>query len=345
MGVSLSKLVEPTEITLDALSGKVVAVDAMNMLYQFATTIRQADGTPLKDSKGNVTSHLTGLFARCSKLMQKGIKLIFVFDGAMPKLKEQERAYRQEQKDKALAKLKEATDNQDISEMKKYAGRTTKVTGDMVEESKLLLTALGIPYIVAPSEGEAQAGHLVNTGKADYVASQDFDCLIYGGTKVVRNLSLSNKRKKINALTYTQVLPETLSLQDTLNQLDINLEQLQVLAMLVGTDFNRGGIKGLGPKKSLQLVKDHKDNPKDIFEEIKFNDECLHSWQDILKTIQEMPVEDIDEITWKDVDEEQLQELLVKKHDFSTERVNNAIELINKAKNASRQQSLDSFFG
>ena len=345
MGVALNQLLEAQETTIEALQGKVLAVDAMNMLYQFLTTIRQQDGTPLKDSKGNITSHLTGLFSRCTRLLQKNIKLIFVFDGQMPKLKAAERAYRDEQKAKALEKLKDASAQGNIAEMKKYASRTVRINDEMLEESKKLLRALGIPIIQAPSEGEAQAAHLVVKGDADYVASQDFDCLIYGGPKVVRNLSISQKRKKINALTYKTIQPEILTLEDTLQQLNLTLDQLRVLAMLIGTDFNRGGVKGLGPKKGLALVQKHGENSKELFEEINFNEESHATWEDIFDTIKNMPTTDEYTITYTPIDKEAVRELLVTEHDFSSERIDNALEQIDKARNKSRQQNLNAFFG
>ncbi|MCF7798670.1 flap endonuclease-1 [Candidatus Woesearchaeota archaeon] len=344
MGVAMSGLLKAQETSIEELHDKVIAVDAMNMLYQFVTTIRQQDGTPLKDSKGNITSHLTGLFARTTRMLQKGLKLVFVFDGEMPTLKAAERARRNELKEKAREQLEKATANRDITQMKKLSSRTAKITSEIIQESKDLLTALGIPIIQAPSEGEAQAAFMVSRGDCDFVASQDVDCLIYGGPKMIRNLGLSPKRKKINALTYKTIQPEIITLNHVLKELDISLHQLRALAMLVGTDFNIGGVKGLGPKKGLTLVKKFGDDLEGLFTEVNFQEECAVYWKDVFDTIAKMPTTDEYELEWKSIDKEALNKLLVEDHDFSTERVNHAIEALEKEKKSSQQTSLGNYF-
>ncbi|MGM5480433.1 MAG: flap endonuclease-1 [Nanobdellota archaeon] len=344
MGVSLRQIITGKECSLEELGGSVIAVDAMNMIYQFATTIRQHDGTPLKDSHGNITSHLTGLFSRISRLLRHDLKLVFVFDGQMPDLKSKERERRESLKKKALTALKEAESVKDLEGMKKYASRTTKVTTEMVEESKELLSAMGIPCLTAPSEGEAQGARMVHEADCQYVASQDFDCLIYGAPRVIRNLSIGQKRKKINAVTYKQIKPEILDLTAVLEELDISLEQLQVLAILIGTDFNYGGVKGIGPKKGLDLVKKYKDNYEELFEHVKWDEQWTISWKDVLATIQDMKTTKEYSLEWNDFDKEKITALLVDKHDFSKERVLSTIEDIEKEKKKARQTSLGNFF-
>jgi flap endonuclease-1 len=127
--------------------------------------------------------------------MEHGLKLVFVFDGKPPALKSREIARRVELKMDAAQKHKEAEEKGDIEEMKKYAVRTARLTTEMIEESKQLLTLLGIPIIQAPSEGEAQAAYMTKQGDAYAVVSQDFDSLLFGCTRVVRNLSIEGKRK------------------------------------------------------------------------------------------------------------------------------------------------------
>lgn len=345
MGVAITELISGKEVSLDELYGKIIAVDAMNMLYQFITTIRQADGTPLKDSKGNITSHLTGLFARTTKLMQKGIKLVFVFDGEMPLLKAKERERREKLKEEAHESLQESISTGDIAGMKKYAGRTARITSEMIKESKELLDALGIPYLVAPSEGEAQAGFMVKQGDCDFVASQDSDCLIYNSPYFIKNLSLSNKRKKINALTYKMILPEMISLEETLHSLELSLDQLRALAMIIGTDFNIGGIKGLGPKKGLKLVQEHGEDFETLFNTIQWDEHFDVSWQDVFSTIKDMPTTTNYSLKWKDINEDALKQLLINEHDFSKTRIESALEEIEKAKKKSQQSNLSAFFG
>ena len=343
MGVAFGELITGEEVTIEALQGKIIAIDAMNMLYQFVTTIRQHDGTPLKDSKGNITSHLTGLFARCTRLMEKGLKLVFVFDGEMPPLKKLERERRLKLKEEAAASYAEAESSNNLEEMRKFAARSARVTTEMIEESKELLTALGIPVVQAPSEGEAQAAYMVAKGDCDYVASQDFDCLIYGAPRVVRNLSLSQKRKKVNALTYKTILPEIVTLDDTLRGLGLNLDQLRSLSIIIGTDFNIGGVKGLGPKKGLNIVKEFK-TPEAIFSNINFSDSSEVPWEDIYKTISDMPHKDDYSLVWQDIEEDKVKEILVEGHDFSVNRVASGIEAVAAAKKLSQQTNLGKFF-
>lgn len=343
MGVAFGDLIPSKEVDVDYFKGKIIAIDAMNMLYQFVTTIRQHDGTPLKDSHGNITSHLTGLFSRCTKLMEKGLKLVFVFDGEMPPLKKLERERRQKLKEEATAAFAEAEASNNVEEMRKFASRSARVTTEMINESKELLVALGIPVIDAPSEGEAQAAYMVAKGDCDYVSSQDFDCLIYGAPRIVRNLSLSQKRKKINALTYKTVLPEILTLDGTLKSLDINLEQLRILSIIIGTDFNIGGVKGLGPKKGLKIIKDLQETSL-IMEEIKFEDSSDVSFEDIFETISKMPHRDDYNLVWNDVDEDKIKKILIDKHNFSHNRIESGLKQIELSKKLAQQTDLGKFF-
>lgn len=344
MGVSLTSLVTPKEVRLEELQGKIILIDAMNMLYQFVTTIRQYDGTPLKDSKGNITSHLTGLFARCTRLMAKGVKLAFVFDGTMPDLKRAERKRREKLKAEAISALKVAEETNDVEAMKKYAGRAAKITSEMLEESKALLTVLGIPVIQAPSEGEAQAAYMQQKGDGDFVGSQDFDCLLYGAPSMIRNLSLSLRRKKINAVTYTTISPEVITLETTLKELELSLTQLRALGMLVGTDFSIGGVKGLGPKKSLKLVQEHGDDLEAIFAAAKWDEHQEVSWQEVYELISNMPTTDDYSLEWSEIDTEAVVDILVKQHDFNEDRIRNTLKEIEEEKKKGRQTGLGQFF-
>jgi flap endonuclease-1 len=344
MGVAIGDLVTKKEVDIDFFKDKTIAIDAMNMLYQFVTTIRQADGTPLKDSKGNITSHLTGLFSRVTKLMSKNIKMVFVFDGKMPELKKLERERREDLKTKALHEFDLAKENNNIEEMKKLASRTTRISTNMIEEAKEFISALGIPVITAPYEGEAQASYMVSKGDCDYVSSQDYDCLIYGAPKVVRNLSLTLKRKKINALTYKTILPEVLELSIILKELELTRNQLIALSMIVGTDFNIGGIKGLGPKKGLKLVKEFGEDFEGLFTKIEFNKQFNIEWKDVFNTIKDMPVTDDYNIKWKKINSEKIIDILVNQHDFTLERVKNTLDELEKEQKSAKQTSLGKFF-
>src|SRR3989338_485866 len=161
MGVAIRELLKKKDIEIPDLKGKTIAVDGANQLYQFLTTIRQHDGSVFTDSEGRTTSHLIGLLSRTSNLMKNGLKLVYAFDGKVPDLKRAETRKRMAAKEEAARKFEEAKEAHDVDEMKKYAGRTSRLTSEMLDDAKELLDAFGIPYITAPSEGEAQAAFMV----------------------------------------------------------------------------------------------------------------------------------------------------------------------------------------
>ncbi len=310
MGTQIKCLLKSNEISLNDLNNKTLVIDSYNLLYQFLTTIRSRDGSLLMDSKGNITSHLVGLFSRTTKLMQNNIKLIFVFDGEPPKLKEIERHRRKEIKIHAEKKYEKAVEEENIEEMKKYASRTTRLTEDIIKESKKLISALGLPIIQAPSEGEAQAAYIVKNKDADYCVSQDFDSLLFGSPRLVRNLSLIGKRKK-SGLSYTTVNPELIDLSENLNNLGIDQNQLIALAMLVGTDYNIGGIKGIGPKNALKFVKKYGSDFDGLFKDVKWNEFFDYPWKEVYDLFKNIPIEKEYLIEWKESNKEEVIDLLV----------------------------------
>lgn len=343
MGTKLKDIMQAHEISYDALRHKTLAVDSHNILYQFLSTIRTPDGSLLKDSKGNVTSHLTGLFARTTNLMQKGLKLAFVFDGKPPELKRKEIDRRRAIKKRAKEEYEIAKDRGDFAAMKKYASRTSRLTPQMVNEAKRLITALGLPVIEAPSEGEAQAARMVKQGDAWAEVSQDFDCLLFGVPRLVRNLSLSERRKLPGKLGYQIVKPEIFDLAENLSRLDITQDQLIAIGILVGTDFNIGGIPGIGPKKALKLVTKHGDNLDSIFEDVGWNDRGI-SWQEIFKTIKHIPTTDKYDMKWNAVDEDAIIKILCEEHDFAQERVQNTLNRLRENQDKHKQKGLGDFF-
>ncbi len=344
MGVAITELLLKKEVDIDTLSGKTFVVDAPMWLYQFLSSIRQPDGSLLSDSKGNITSHLIGLSYRVPKLMEKGMKLAFCFDGKVPKLKEEERERRKELKIDAEKKYKEAVKKKDLAEMKKYAARTTRLTKDMIEEAKKLLEAFGIPIIEAPSEAEAQASHIVKNKDAFAVATNDTDCLMFSAPKIIRNLNIVGKRKKTSKLAYETVKPELVDLTENLNHLGIDNDQLIALSMMVGTDYNIGGCKGIGPKNALKLVKKHKSDFDSLFKEAKWDENFNFPWTDVFYLIKKMPVTDKYKLEWKDINKDKILKILVDKHDFSEERVNNTLHKLIEEKEKKKQKGLTDFF-
>ncbi|MBR9700009.1 flap endonuclease-1 [Candidatus Woesearchaeota archaeon] len=343
MGVNITDLLARKEIDTSILKDKIIAVDAHLFLYQFLTTIRQRDGALLMDSQGRVTSHLSGLFARNTKLMQQGLRLAYVFDGKPPKLKEKERERRKSLKVEAEKRYEQAKAAENIEEMKKYAARTTRLTKEMIEEAKQLLHALGIPVIEAPSEGEAQAAHLVKGEKAFAVASQDSDALMFGTPRLIRNLSIAGRRKRSGKLAFETIKPEMVSLADTLNNLSLDQDQLIALGMLVGTDFNDGGIKGIGPQKAIKLLEKHKNDFDTLFKEVKWEDYFDYPWTEVFYLFKKMPVHENVKLEWEPINREKINEILVEGHDFSEERINSSLDRLEKEKEKQTQKGLGEF--
>lgn len=342
MGVQITELLVRKEIEVAYLKGRTIAVDAHNHLYQFLSTIRQRDGSLFTDAEGNVTSHLIGLLSRTSNLLRNGIKLVYVFDGKVPELKWAETRKRRELKEAAEKKFREAEEKGDIEEMRKYAARTSRLTPEMIEEAKKLLDTLGVPCVQAPAEGEAQAAYMAKKGDCYGVASQDADCLLFGAPLLIRNLSISGRRKVAGKLSYQNVSPELISLKDNLKNLGINQEQLISLAMLVGTDYNNGGIKGIGPKNGLKIVKEHK-TPEKIFEVVKWDDFFEVSWQEVFGLISKMPTTDDYKLAFGKVDREKAVKLLCGEHGFSQERVEKSIGELLEAESGRKQKGLMDF--
>ena len=320
MGVKLTEILSIRETDFKQLQGKTIAVDASNWLYQFLSVIRQPDGSPLTDAQGKVTSHLMGLFTRNLKLLQLGINLVYVFDGKAPALKLQTQQKRYEVKQRAEKEYQKAVAAKDFSEMKKYASMTSRLTPEMVQESKELLQALDIPLVQAPSEGEAQAAHLVKKKDAYAVGSQDVDSLLFGAPRSVRNLTFTGKRRT-GKTRYVTITPELIDLNENLSHLDISRDQLIMLAMLVGTDYNNGGIPGIGPKKALHLVKKHGNNRATLFEEMKWAQHFSYPWQEVFDIFHNIEVIDNYTIRKHELDKEKIMKLLIDKHNFSEERV------------------------
>lgn len=344
MGVPITTFFSKEPISLDDLNGKTLAVDTHIFLYQFLTTIRQRDGTPLMDSKGNVTSHLTGLFNRTCKLLQKNIKPIYVFDGKPPKLKQAEREKRKRLKQEAEEKYKIAKKKKDIIEMKKYASRTTRLTPEIISESKKLIEAFGLPVIQAPSEGEAQAAFIVKQKEAFAVASQDADSLLFGTPNLIRNISVVGKKKRRGQLNYETIQPELVNLKKTLNNLGINQNQLIILGILVGTDYNPGGIKGIGPKNALTFVKEYKNNFNGLFKKVKWGDFYDIEWEEIFNLFKEIPINKDYSITFSEINQEKIKKILVDDHDFSQERIEKSLQQLLKQTKKKKQKGLGEWF-
>ncbi len=344
MGVAITEILKGKKISTIELKNKILAVDAFNVLYQFLTTLRGPDGTPLQNSKGQITSHIQGLLSRNLQFLKDGIKPVYVFDGKAPKLKDKERERRKELKSEAIKQYEIAKERNDLENMRKFSSRMITVDKEIIESSKKLLDLLGIPYVDAPSEGEAQASYMVQNGLADFVVSQDADALIFGSPNLIRNLSITGKRKKTGKLGSNNIDPICYSLEDTLSSNHITEKQLVATAILIGTDFNIGGIKGLGPKKALAKVKSFGEDFESLFKDVNWNDYFDFSYEEIFLIFENSNVEKNINLVFNNIDIEGLKKFLVEDYDFSPDRFLLFEKQIVEINDLKKQKGLGSFF-
>ena len=337
MGVSLSSLVKGSEISLEDLKGRKIAIDAYNTVYQFRSIIRDRfTGEPLRDSQGRITSHLSGLFYRTINFLDAGIIPIYVFDGRPPEFKKATMDSRMKIRSEAERKWKEALEKGDVEKVRLYSQGSSRFTKEMVEESKHLLSLMGVSWIQAPSEGEAQATHMLKKGQAWAIGSQDWDSLMFGAGRMVKNMAISGRRKVAGKEKYRQVSPELIELDSVLSSLEINQDQLICLGILVGTDYNPGGIQGIGPKTALKLVREFK-TPERIFSQVEWNLEILP--MQIFDFFQNPPVEDV-QIRKERLSSEKLVSFLSDERGFSRERIESGLKKLEKA-GEPKQSGLD----
>jgi flap endonuclease-1 len=346
MGLSIKEIIPRREIEISELKGKIICIDAFNTLYQFLSSIRQMDGTPLMDNKKRITSHLSGIFYRNLALLEEGIKLVYVFDGIPPEQKFGTAKIRREGRELAQNKYEKAREEEDIESMKRYSSQLVRINEEIIRESKELLEAMGIAVVQAPGEGEAQAAYLAKIRSEIYAsASQDYDSLLFGAPNLIRNLTLARKRKTISG--WVEIKPEIIELEKVLNYLEINLDQLICLGILVGTDYNPKGIPGIGQKKALQIVKKFKQ-PVLIFESVEeqmisLNEEDKFNWKEIFELFHKPNVFN-SPFNFNKIDEKKIKEILIEEHDFSEERVEKQLERLRDIIEKNKQKGLDKWF-
>lgn len=349
MSVNLSKLASKRKMSFTELNGKIVAIDAYNVLYQFLSIIRQPDGTPLMDSHGAVTSHLSGLFYRTIELIGYGIKPVFVFDGIPSMLKQRTIEARMRRRREAYAAWQQSKESGDLGAARTHAQASTRINKDIVESAKQLLDLMGVPHINAPSEGEAQASIMCKEGAVFAAASQDYDTLLFGSPMVVRNLTFSGRRKLPRKNVYVNVEPELISLEDTLSSLGVSHSQLVWIGMLLGTDFN-DGVKGVGPKTAVKLVKEASsidELEKKLELKFKFKFEVDPRKVEALFNDPEVKHLSADEVSGMldgQCDSEGIVNFMCKKHDFAEDRVRKFADQLSKQSDRRRQKGIENWF-
>ena len=257
MGVLLTPIVVKETIGLSDLRGRHLAVDANGELYQFLALIRLPDGTPLTDAQGRITSHLSGLFFRTTRLIADfGLQIVFVFDGRPPREKAAEITRRRAVRERYESEAAEARQSGDLARAYSKSTMTSRLTSEMIESAKRLLQLMGLPVVQAPSEAEAQAAHMAKRSDVWAAASKDYDALLFGTPRLVRFLTISGREFLPSKGISRPITPELIDVQRMLDTLGITRTQLIDLGLLVGTDFHPG-INGIGPKKALALVTRH----------------------------------------------------------------------------------------
>ncbi len=337
MGVAIRDILKSEELGFGDMEGKVIAIDAYNIIYQFLSSIRQRDGQPLKDSEGRITSHLSGLLYRNANLLEKGIKLVYVFDGTPDMMKEGTLEKRKERKEEAEKEYEEALEKGDLKKARMKAQQTSRISPDIEESSKKLLSLLSIPWIQAPAEGESQAAHIVKKGDAWAVGGQDYDSLLYGASRLVKNLTVTGKRKMPGSDQYKKIYPELMVLEDILKDLEIDKEQLIDIAILCGTDYNEG-VKGIGPKRGLKYIKEY-GSLKKVLEE---KDKEINNFKKIKNVFREPEVREDYTIEFDD-EIGDVKGFLCNERDFSESRVDSALAKVKSGLEKSVQTSLSSF--
>lgn len=337
LGTNLTPIMVKQIINLEDLRGKSLAVDANNVLYQFLSLIRTPDGTPLMDSRGNITSHLVGLMFRSTRLIHDyGIHLVFVFDGKPPRLKEREIEKRREARKKATREYEKALKMGDYATAWSKAVMTSRLTKPLIDDAKRLLGLLGIPYFQAPSEGEAQTAYMAKKGDVWAANSRDYDSLLFGAPRLVRYVTISGKEFLPSKGLSRPLEPELISLEKLLSHHKITREQLVDLAMLIGTDFNEG-MRGIGPKTALRLLRKHgriENLPEDVKSKLPTN------YEDIRNIFLKPQVADDYRIEWGGLHERELYEFLCGQRDFSKQRVETVVQRMKRFYSNKTQISL-----
>lgn len=342
MGVNLSPIVESTPVELSDLRGKTVAIDAYNTIFQFLSIIRQPDGKPLTDGEGMVTSHLSGLLYRTANLIENGIEPTYVFDGKPSELKAGTIEERIARRERATREYEEALREGDMERAFSKAQQTSRITPEILATSKELLGLMGIPVVQAPSDGEAQGAYMCMKGDVSAAASQDYDSVLFGAPTLIRNLTISGRRKVPGRNAYRTVQPEIVDTGRMLSDLGVTREQLVDVCIMMGTDFNPG-VPGIGPKKGLKLIQQY-GTLEGVIDAKGFD---IEGYDEVRRIFLDGPRSDDYSVRPGAVDAEGVLGMM-SSHGFSEDRVRTVLMKMEGARKAEsdrrKQRSLDSWF-
>ncbi|EKM51798.1 uncharacterized protein PHACADRAFT_102664 [Phanerochaete carnosa HHB-10118-sp] len=328
------------EHEIKTLFGRKVAIDASMSIYQFLIAVRQKDGELLTNDAGETTSHLMGFFYRTIRMVDNGIKPLYVFDGKPPELKSGVLSKRFERREEAKEDEEEAKETGTTEDVDRFSRRQVKVTREQNEECRRLLTLMGVPWVVAPSEAEAQCAELARGGKVYAAGSEDMDTLTFNSAILLRHLTFSEARKAPIS---------EINLEKVLEGLEMSMSQFIDLCILLGCDYLEP-IKGVGPKSALKLIREY-GGLAEVVEHLR--EKCggisvpdEWPWEEAKKLFEKpdvTPASEV-EIEWKGPDVEGLVDFLVKEKGFNEDRVRKGAEKLTKGVAAKQQGRLDGFF-
>ncbi|GLJ19359.1 hypothetical protein SUGI_0348800 [Cryptomeria japonica] len=327
------------EQKFESYFGRKIAVDASMSIYQFLIVVGRVGNETLTNEAGEVTSHLQGMFTRTIRLLEAGIKPVYVFDGKPPELKKEELAKRLSRREEATEDLAEAIETGVKEDIERYSKRTVKVTKQHNEDCKKLLRLMGVPVIEAPSEAEAECASLCKSGKVYAVASEDMDSLTFGASRFLRHL-MEPSSKKIPVMEF--------EISKVLEELNLTMDQFIDMCILCGCDYC-DTIRGIGAQTALKLIRQHGSLEKILENLNKDRYQIPEDWpyeraRSLFKEPLVTPEESQPDLKWIAPDEEGLKNFLVNENGFNHERVTKAIEKIKVAKSKASQGRLESFF-
>jgi len=336
MGCDLGDLLTKKELKLGDLKNKKLGFDAYNVIYQFLSSIRDQYGNPLQNEDGQITSHIVGLFYRMTNILETEIKPVFVFDGKPIAEKINTIEKRNEIRNIAKEKFREAMESEDYENARKFARQSMRITPEIVKESKELLSAFGIPCIDAVHDGEAQIAVMNKTGLIDGCVSQDFDVLLFGGKDLYRNVTISGKKKATGKSYSLNVSPEWINLEESLKVTELSGEKLIWIAILIGNDFNEK-VPKVGPKTAIKLVREY-DSLEEIYNKLDYSPN--YDYKKVFKIFEKPECKTLKtkEIENQAPDFEKITTLLVDKYSFSKERVESTLSKLQKQKNEEKAQ-------
>jgi len=342
LGVNLTPIMIKKVLSLDDLRGRSFAVDANNYLYQFLSLIRMPNGTPLQDSHGNITSHLAGLMFRSTRLIHDyDILLVFVFDGEPPQLKQHEIIRRRQLREKATLEWQIALKKGDYATAFSKAVMTSRLTRPLIEDAKHLLSLLGIPFVQAPSEAEAQGAYMAMKGEVWAASSKDYDSLLFGAPRLLRYLTITGREFLPSKGISRPLKPELIELDKFLGNYNITREQLIDVAILIGTDFNEG-VRGIGPKTALNLIKKY-DEIENLPSEVKSKIET-QNYETVRRFFLQPQLTSDYALTYTELNEDGLHHFLCDQRDFSRNRVETVIQRMKTFYKSKRQTELKNWF-